>query len=125
MSPIYKKNLNDQNKEKTENHQKNYGTQQKTQSRIPARAPYNFIPLNECVVKAQDIPEFNKYHKDRFSGYIDLVITTKTPIYIRRDIEESEFFSIKNGLPIIPGSSLRGMVRTLVEIVSFGKFGFF
>ncbi len=123
--PNIQKNLNDQNKEKTENHQKNYGTQQKTQSRIPARAPYNFIPLNECVVKAQDIPEFNKYHKDRFSGYIDLVITTKTPIYIRRDIEESEFFSIKNGLPIIPGSSLRGMVRTLVEIVSFGKFGFF
>jgi CRISPR-associated protein (TIGR03986 family) len=96
-----------------------------SQIKLFAKAPYNFIPLNECVVKAQDIPEFNKYHKDRYSGYIDLFLTTKTPIYIRRDKEESDFFSIKNGLPIIPGSSLRGMVRNLVEIVSFGKFEFF
>lgn len=118
------KSLNPQKNIKTENHQKNYRTQQKTQFRIPARAPYNFVPLNECVVKAQDIPEFNKFHDDRISGYIDLLITTKTPIYIRRDKEESDFFSIKNGLPIIPGSSLRGMVRNLVEIVSFGKFNF-
>ncbi|QSZ28051.1 TIGR03986 family CRISPR-associated RAMP protein [Aceticella autotrophica] len=96
-----------------------------SQIKFFAKAPYNFIPLNECVVKAQNIPEFNKFHDDRISGYIDLLVTTKTPIYIRRDKEESDFFSIKNGLPIIPGSSLRGMVRTLVEIVSFGKFGFF
>ncbi len=97
---------------------------QNSQNKL-SKAPYNFIPLNECVVKAQNIPEFNKFHDDRISGYIDLLITTKTPIYIRRDKEESDFFSIKNEMPIIPGSSLRGMVRTLVEIVSFGKFVFF
>jgi len=87
-----------------------------------AKAPYNFIPLNKEVIKAQDMPGFDKFHDDRFSGYIDLLITTKTPIYIRRDKEERDFFSLKNGLPIIPGSTLRGMVRTLAEIVSFGKF---
>ncbi|SHF27126.1 CRISPR-associated protein [Thermoanaerobacter uzonensis DSM 18761] len=119
------KNLNYKNKGKTENRQKNYEPQQKTQFGIPAKAPYNFIPLNECVVKAQDIPEFNKFHDDRYSGYIDITITTKTPIYIRRDKEESDFFSMKSGSPIIPGSSLRGMIRNLVEIVSFGKFNFF
>ncbi|AEE14461.1 protein of unknown function DUF324 [Thermodesulfobium narugense DSM 14796] len=119
------KNLDPQKNVKTENHQKNHETKQKIQYRPTAKAPYNFIPLNECVVKAQDIPEFNKYHKDRYSGYIDLLITTKTPVYIRRDKEESEFFSIKDGKPIIPGSSLRGMSRTLVEIVSFGKFVLF
>jgi len=94
------------------------------QIKFVAKAPYNFIPLNKEVVKAQDMPEFDKFHDDRFSGYIDLLIATKTPMYIRRDKEESDFFSIKNGLPIIPGSTLRGMVRTLVEIVSFGKFNF-
>ncbi|WP_223814672.1 TIGR03986 family type III CRISPR-associated RAMP protein [Thermoanaerobacterium thermosaccharolyticum] len=118
------KSLNPHSKVKTENHQRDYAAPQKTQFRIPAKAPYNFIPLNECVVKAQGIPEFNKYHEDRYSGYIDLLITTKTSIYIRRDKNETEFFSIENGTPIIPGSSLRGMVRTLVEIVSFGKFNF-
>jgi CRISPR/Cas system CSM-associated protein Csm3 (group 7 of RAMP superfamily) len=94
------------------------------QNRKPAKAPYNFIQLHEKVVEAQNIPEFDKYHKDRYSGYIELSITTKTPIYIRRDEKERDFFSIKNGSPIIPGSSLRGMVRTLVEIASFGKFSF-
>jgi CRISPR-associated protein (TIGR03986 family) len=111
--------------DKVENHQKNYKAKSKTQYRPLAKAPYNFIPLNECVVKAQDIPEFNRYYKDRYSGYIDLWITTKTPTYIRRDKKESDFFSIKKDLPIIPGSSLRGMVRSSVEIVSFGKFVLF
>lgn len=119
------KNSGTQNKQKSGNHKQSFVNQQNTQLRKPAIAPYNFIPLNERVVEAQDIPEFNKYHSDRVSGYIDLVITTKTPIYIRRDKNESEFFSIVDGLPIIPGSSLRGMVRNLVEIVSFGKFGIF
>ena len=105
--------------------QQQFQSQIKCITRKPAKAPYNFIPLNECVVKAQDISEFNKYHKDRYSGYIDLWITTKTPVYIRRDKEESDFFSIEKDLPIIPGSSLRGMVRNLVEIVSFGKFVLF
>ena len=97
---------------------------QNSQIKLFSKAPYNFIPLNKDVVIAQDIPEFNKFHNDRISGYIDLLIVTKTPIYIRRDKEESDFFSIENGKPIIPGSSLRGMVTNLVEIVSFGKINF-
>jgi len=119
------KNQNFQRNTSTESHQKSYKDKQ-TQNRKPAKAPYNFIQLHEKVVEAQNIPEFDKYHKDRYSGYIELSITTKTPIYIRRDKgkEECDFFSIKNGSPIIPGSSLRGMVRTLVEIASFGKFSF-
>jgi len=125
----YQKNTNAQKNQHfqrntgAESHQKSYKDKQ-TQNRKPAKAPYNFVPLHKKVVEAQNIPEFDKYHKDRYSGYIELSITTKTPIYIRRDKEEHDFFSIKNGSPIIPGSSLRGMVRTLVEIVSFGKFSF-
>ena len=128
-SSNYQKNTNAQKNQHfqrntgAESHQKSYKDKQ-TQNRKPAKAPYNFVPLHKKVVEAQNIPEFDKYHKDRYSGYIELSITTKTPIYIRRDKEEHDFFSIKNGSPIIPGSSLRGMVRTLVEIVSFGKFSF-
>jgi CRISPR-associated protein (TIGR03986 family) len=108
-----------------------------------ACAPYNFIPLNTDVVKADIPPVFNTYHKDRLTGYIELHIEAKTPLYIRdtltedqmkekeekernkeRYIHPSEFCSTA-GMPRIPGSSLRGMTRTMVEIVSFGKFGFF
>ncbi|MBK8024601.1 MAG: hypothetical protein IPK19_25045 [Chloroflexi bacterium] len=35
-------------------------------------------------------------------------------------METSEFFGIE-GVPRIPGSSLRGMLRALVEIITFGK----
>jgi hypothetical protein len=113
---------------------------------LSAKAPYNFIPLNSQVVKAEKHPgfdfDFDTYHTDRYTGWIDLEIETKTPLYIRdtlnveemRKQEEVErnksrfinpdFFS-PGGKSQIPGSSLRGMVRTMVEIVSFGKFGFF
>ena len=104
-----------------------------------AKAPYNFIPLNDKVVEAESIPDFDTYHyKDHHTGHIDLEIETITPLYIRdtlnteemerQEKEEnfinSDFFSPK-GLSQIPGSSVRGMVRTLVEITSYGKFGAF
>jgi len=94
-----------------------------------AIAPYNFVPLNECVVKAQDPPPFDRYYDNRYTGYIDLTIETLTPLYIRNTIEigksdPDDFFNV-NGQYKIPGSSLRGMIRTLVEIVSFGKFHYF
>jgi CRISPR-associated protein (TIGR03986 family) len=110
-----------------------------------ARASYNFIPLNEQVVESNyrpDLIDFSKYHTDRNTGWIALKIETKTPLYIRdtlnddemkkeeetkkkgKTFKHSDFFS-PGGKIRIPGSSLRGMVRNLIEIVSFGKFGFF
>ncbi len=101
-----------------------------------ACSPYNFIPLNTVVVEAEPIPAFDTYHKDRLTGYIELHIEAKTPLYIRDTVDEQQLrenkeakdipdFCSTAGRPRIPGSSLRGMTRTMVEIVSFGKFGFF
>jgi CRISPR-associated protein (TIGR03986 family) len=110
---------------------------------IYSKAPYNFIPLNEKVVPAEEIPEFDRYYtENRFTGYIDIEIKALTPLYIRDALTEKEYeeklekekrdetyinpdFFSPGGLPRIPGSSLRGMIRTLVEIMSFGKFTFF
>jgi len=100
----------------------------------PASAPYNFIPLNKVVVASEEIPDFDIYDKDRKTGWIDLEIETKTPVYIRDSLtgdeveagkeskDHSDFYS-PGGKEKIPGSSLRGMTRHLLEIVSFGKFG--
>ncbi len=108
----------------------------------PAYAPYNFIPLNEQVVEAEEIPEFDRYHEGRFTGWIDLEIETQTPLYIRDTLTQEEwksreersdgdkrqdnpdFFSPAGRLRI-PGSSLRGMIRTLVEMTSYSKFKLF
>jgi CRISPR-associated protein (TIGR03986 family) len=107
-----------------------------SQGRGLARAPYNFVPLPEKVVPAQELPDHDCYHEDRHSGYFTVTLTTETPLYIRGMLTEKEaaeqardqskhkdepdFFQ-RHDKPVIPGSSLRGMLRTLVEIIAFGK----
>jgi CRISPR-associated protein (TIGR03986 family) len=110
-----------------------------------AHAPYNFVSLPERVVTVNEseIPGHDIY--DHLCGYIECRLTTETPTYTRcamdpeffhqwsnriREMmqndqareEYAEFFHLDDAeRPIIPGSSLRGMVRTLVEIAGYGK----
>lgn len=108
---------------------------------IEARAPYNFIPLPDKVVHAPPVLDYDRYHKDALSCRIDVELQTLSPTYIRgmMTVEQFERLSGKGsdklteaekkelapffqlgGQPVIPGSSLRGMLRSIVEIVSFG-----
>jgi len=97
-------------------------------------APYNFIPLNVSPINGQIPPQskpnekgetesiiFSKFFPDPeyYSGLLTLNIHTKTPFFIRG---EKENMILVNNQPAIPGSSLRGLTRSLVEIISFGKF---
>jgi CRISPR/Cas system CSM-associated protein Csm3 (group 7 of RAMP superfamily) len=98
-----------------------------------AKAPYNFVPLNETLVGGEKPVDFSTYHQTRLTGYIQCELETLTPLYIRDTLNENEvannlesnkhpdFFS-PGGKCRIPGSSLRGMVRNLVEIMGWGKF---
>ncbi len=115
---------------------KNHPKESPQRSQMISHAPYNFIPLNKQVVKAKEPPTFDRYHEDKNTGWIELNIETITPLYIRGTLTEGEIkakqeakdisrFFGPGGKLCIPGSSLRGMIRALVEIVSFGKFGFF
>jgi CRISPR-associated protein (TIGR03986 family) len=85
-------------------------------------APYNFVPLNKEVFYpswsddvSHDIP-----FEDGESGEIDITITAKSPIFIR-DHEKKEEFCQHNGEYYIPSTSVKGMVRNVVEIMSFSK----
>ncbi len=100
-----------------------------------AIAPYNFIPLNEKIVSIysnkDEVPTFDKFHKDLFTGYIDINIEAKTPIYIRdtaennaKDNKENSDFFSPAGRNRIPGSSIRGLIRNIVEIASYSKLNF-
>ncbi len=106
-----------------------------------ASAPYNFVPLPEKIVpavhKTDELPDHDKYYYDRHSGYFDVTLTTRSPLYIRGPVlaedfprlesdqevkNKPEFFHTGNErIPVIPGSSLRGMLRALLEIVSYSK----
>ena len=113
-----------------------------------ATAPYNFVPLPHQIALVDDPLNQDTYKDNGLTGYIECKITTESPTYIRGmlDIEQyrwlqdnnisdhpeekeklAKFFSTSreacDGLPLpsIPGSSLRGMLRNLVEIVSYSQ----
>lgn len=119
-----------------------------------SRSPYNFVPLPPVVVCVGDLPDHDSYAEGRYSGYWDVTLTTRSPLYVRcpmtlaqyaqqqtesaakrergEDRESSDFrrllknlpdffYTRQPGEPVIPGSSLRGMLRTLVEVAGYGK----
>lgn len=97
------------------------------------KAPYNFVPLAQTVVFpdwaekiSMDIP-----FKDGISGTIDVSYTAQTPVFIGNGKVKGEDgkdttvvinYKAANGQYALPGSSLRGMLRNVIEIASFGKF---
>ncbi|HEY9803122.1 MAG TPA: TIGR03986 family CRISPR-associated RAMP protein [Leptolyngbyaceae cyanobacterium] len=101
-----------------------------------AIAPYNFVELPDKIVPAQlETNGNNRYYPDRHTGRIECTLTTSSPLYIRCGLSKEEFKCGKEAKklpdfyyidpitkkPVIPGSSLRGMLRTLIEIISFSK----
>jgi len=110
-----------------------------------ATAPYNFVPLpNQILSVAEGIQVHDarikpwemhdQYIPDTHSGSVKFRVKTLTPLFIRGarnrqgdhwDTRESRLrpapYTTHDGHPAIPGSSLRGMVRSLVEILSFSK----
>lgn len=96
------------------------------------KAPFNFVPLSEKVFFpswaskiSHDVP-----FEDGISGTIDLTITAQTPIFVRnghtqKDSEDKneayKSFSNIDGNYFIPASSIKGAIRNVLEIISFGK----
>lgn len=97
------------------------------------RAPYNFVPLNETVVFpewanqiSQDVP-----FSDAISGTLELKVSAETDIFVRNGHTRAEadeqhdryvsFSKTADGRFFIPGTSLKGAVRNVLEILSMGK----
>jgi len=106
-----------------------------------AWAPYNFVPLPKeptyAEIDQDGLPQtHDQYTQGKHTGYFAVTLDTETPLFVRgmltvkdrSDGIESrtkpEAFSIDMKKPVIPGSSLRGMLRTLVEIVTNSKMHF-
>ena len=93
------------------------------------------------------LPTHDQYHEGRHTGTITCTLKTLSPLYTRTAVspdfyqkwannmeklrsdpdakganaDYAKFFHIKNSEePVIPGSSLRGMVRSLMEIITYG-----
>lgn len=113
-----------------------------------ATAPYNFIPLPKEIKKLNaPLPDHNLYDPNLLSGYMEVQLTTRSLLFIRSMLSKDEyaksleldryaedykydqdpknkpkfFYTHKEELPVIPGSSLRGMVRNVLEIITESK----
>lgn len=97
------------------------------------KAPFNFVPLNEKVFFpdwadqiSQDVP-----FSDGESGTIELELIAKTPIFVRNGHTRDDaskpndnytsFSKDAHGNYFIPATSIKGMIRNVMEIMSFGK----
>jgi CRISPR-associated protein (TIGR03986 family) len=101
------------------------------------RSPYYFVPQvdpkdpmrkhNLPVVvcpdwgpqASHDIPFSNG-----ISGWIDLMITNKTPLFIRDSLDRDSHYKTPGGAYAIPGTSIRGMIRNVFEIATFSRLQF-
>lgn len=88
-------------------------------------APYNFVSLpSEAKVitdKKEKLQSHGEINREKFSGYIEYTIKNKTPLIIgkgKKENEPVEFFTNPEGKYTIPGSTIRGLLRTNVAILS-------
>jgi len=97
-------------------------------SRFPENNPYNFVQGDKPIKKDRQSPKLSRF--EGLSGHIECLLTTETPLMVAGKRDESsepkklDFFKI-NGKLAIPGTSLKGMVRSVLEAVTNACFSVF
>lgn len=102
-----------------------------------SHAPYNFVPLPQRVLFADTGPNPHPWEAhDRWlpgtqSGWFDIEVKALTPLYTKGPLrrrgqgwvsdDDHASWCTPDGRPAIPGSSLRGLLRSMVEILAFAK----
>lgn len=96
------------------------------------KAPYNFVPLPEKIVtrydSIADLPTHNASHKEDanlLSGEITFEIVAENPILVadgNDDQNRRKFVQNADGTYEIPGSSLRGLIRNIVSVLSLSDW---
>ncbi len=99
------------------------------------RAPYNFVPLpREAWKRVSEPPKANAFQEGCHTGEMEVGLLLKTDFYTRGMWKAAEYRKqvretiqplpyMVDGQVRLPGSSLRGMVRSLIEILSFSPMG--
>lgn len=93
-------------------------------------APYNFVSLEDKAISAyktiDDLPKHDVIDEKFLSGYIEYEIVSHTPLIIgdeKKDKNSPDIFPFKNcnGDYVIPGNTIRGMVRSNLATLSFSN----
>ena len=89
------------------------------------RAPYNFVPFsNRVLLPYQDVSELPRHDEirpDLKSGEIHVTLCADTPVFVSDGNKDApHFFRGANGKYMIPGSTVRGMLRENMQILGYG-----
>lgn len=94
-------------------------------------APYHFVPLSQWVYLPDWAHLVSHDHpfQDGLSGSIKLTLSNKTGLLVGADSEKKnqaptlvKWARTPDGTLVIPGSSLKGMLRGFLEVATFAKF---
>lgn len=92
-------------------------------------APYNFVPFCPYPLRryesAADLPGHDRLDPGLLSGEIRVTLTAETPIFVsngggKNDSSPCDFFRGADGSYQIPGSTLRGLIRSNMQTLGFG-----
>lgn len=115
------------------NDHRGHDSRGKSPSCVSVKAPFNFVPLADKVYfpqwanqVSQDIP-----FRDGICGTIELCLTSQSPIFVRnghtqemangRSEEYKSFSRTPDNRYFIPATTIKGCIRNVLEIMSFGK----
>ncbi|MBQ9347306.1 MAG: TIGR03986 family CRISPR-associated RAMP protein [Oscillibacter sp.] len=89
-------------------------------------APYNFVPFSNKVLLPypgglDSLPGHDEIRPDLKTGEIQITLTAETPVFVSDGQRgNASFFRGANGKLMIPGSTIRGLVRGNLQILGFG-----
>lgn len=92
---------------------------------ITVYAPYNFVPFSEEILEylkyKEAVPDHDAVAPDLKTGEIHVTLTADTPVFVSDgDKKKPHFFKGPDGRYMLPGSTIRGMVRQNMQILGFG-----
>lgn len=96
--------------------------------------PYTFVPQRSPAGRTDGQPPFHdNFATDTYSGALEVVITATSPLLIMDQAGASwtdkhatlSTLRGRDGAPFIPGSSIKGMLRSAFEIVTGSRMGVF
>lgn len=120
-SKTQKKTDNNDRKKSTNNSKSNMTAT--SSNRTVAFAPYNFVPFTKKVhlLKKDEKISHAAVSEELYSGVIEYEIEAKTPIFV--DNGNGGFHKDQYGNYSIPGSTMRGLIRSNVQVLGLSSMG--
>lgn len=88
-------------------------------------APYNFAPFSNKILfpysGIEELPGHDTLREDLKSGEIQVTMRAETPVFVSDgNKDDPHFFRGANGKQMLPGSTVRGLIRENMQILGFG-----